>query len=102
MLSEDLITLLSNSNWNMKEIYSEEFGNSAVPTNLTKAFIDSFPDFGLTGALLQRKETNKKRRSAFNSNQFLEANHAFNEKSEGHTKNIQLKCNFSWFRQTYS
>jgi predicted ATPase len=82
MLSEDLITLLSNSNWNMKEIYSEEFGNSAVPTNLTKAFIDSFPDFGLTGALLQRKETNKKGRSAFNSNQFLEANHAFNEKSE--------------------
>lgn len=82
MLSKDLITLLSNSNWRMKEMYSEELGNSAVPNNLTKAFIDSFPDFGLTGALLQRKETNEKGRSAFNSNQFLEANHAFIEKTE--------------------
>lgn len=82
MLCEDLIIFLSNSNWKMKETYSDEFGNSAVPTNLTKTFIDSFPDFGLTGALLQWKETNEKGRSAFNSNQFLEANHAFNEKAE--------------------
>ncbi|WP_396137396.1 DUF3696 domain-containing protein [Flavobacterium sp.] len=82
MLCEDLITFLSNSNWKMKETYSYEFGNSAVPTNLTKAFIDSFPDFGLTGILLQRKETNEKGRCAFNSNQFIEANHSFNENVE--------------------
>ena len=79
MLCEDLIIFLSNCNWKMKETYSEEFGNSAVPTNLTKTFIDSFPDFGLTSTLLQRKETIEKGRIAFNSNQFIEANHSFNE-----------------------
>lgn len=79
MLCEDLITFLSNSNWKMKETYSDEFGNSAVPNNLTKTFIDSFPDFGLTSTLLQSKETIEKGRIAFNSNQFIEANHSFNE-----------------------
>jgi predicted ATPase len=79
MLCEDLVTFLSNSNWKMKETYSYEFGNSAVPTNLTKAFIDSLPDFGLTSTMLQRKETNEKGRVAFNLNQFIEANHSFNE-----------------------
>lgn len=79
MLCEDLITFLSNSNWKMKETYSYEFGNSAVPTNLTKAFIDSLPDFGLISTMLQRKETNEKGRVAFNSNQFIETNHSFNE-----------------------
>jgi len=79
MLCEDLIRFLSNSNWKMNETYSEEFGNSAVPNNLTKTFIDSFPDFGLTSTLLQRKETIEKGRIAYNSNQYIEANHSFSE-----------------------
>ena len=82
MLCEDLVAFLSNINWKMKETYSFEFGNSAVPTNLTKAFIDSFTDFGLTGSLLQRRGTNEKERSAYNSNQFIESNYSFNENSE--------------------
>lgn len=82
LLCEDLITILSNSNWKMKETYSEEFSISAVPSNLTKTFIDSFPDFGLIGSLLQWKETNERGIRAFNSNLFIEANHTFNENSE--------------------
>ena len=83
MLCIDYTTLLSNSVWKMKEKYSDEFGNSAIPTSLTKVFIDSFTDFGLIGTLLMSKKIKDSEIISFNSNQFIEANHTFNEKAEG-------------------
>lgn len=80
MLCNDFITIISNSNWKMRQDYDKD--PDYFPHNLTKAFIDSFPDFGLFGTMLIINTKNETENIRYTSNNSFEAQHNFNEISQ--------------------
>lgn len=81
MLCNDFITILSNSDWKIKEKYSRE-DPLLVPQNLTKTYIDSFPDFGLIGTMLSYIDKDESINVSYTSNNYIVAQHRINEKSQ--------------------
>jgi predicted ATPase len=83
-LSNDLLTVLSNTKWEVGEMYSEE-DPLFVPANLLYTYLNCHPDFGLIASaiVIQRKKDEFGRKDFtgnFVANNYLEA-----------TKTIDLK-----------
>jgi predicted ATPase len=97
MLCCDFTTLISNCDWKIKEKYSTE-DPLLVPKNLTKAYIDSFPDFGLIGTMLSFSIEDEAKYKNYTSNNFIDAQLRINEKSQS-IINLR-KANF--FKQIHS
>ena len=85
-LSNDLLTVLSNTTWKVEEMYSDE-DSLLVPTDLVQKYLNCHPDFGLiASSLVFKNENDNHGRKTYNTNYV--ANHFL-----AATNNIDLKDN---------
>lgn len=82
MLCDDLITLISNSNWDM-EFENDDWEPELLSEYLTRKFIDSFPDFGLIGLMIKFNNDDESNIStSYVADDYVKAKQTFIEKSE--------------------
>ena len=74
LLDADILSTLSNVNWEMSETYSTIIGEEAVPLNLMVEYINCNPDFGLISLLAYKSQM-----ESSEDNSEISYNHVANE-----------------------